>query len=246
MQQPIGFVASLPEFDVRRLFVVDPAMTALEVHDFVVSKVPFFFSACLTLFERLSFPQLEFLQRNEKFVLYCDDRRDRTQLFFPETETMAESGIPSGTTIVFRSVPSDVCLVLDQGTGSPMTYGLALTHPTRTVVKMDLHAALRSNVSLAAQRMGVMSAPHEYGFNALTDRGLRPLRLALSLHEQQVAPGSVVVMQSIAALMRVSLDSIGGIARAGWLVKKSIKNDKVTKNKKRWCVLADRKLYYFK
>jgi hypothetical protein len=179
-------------------------------------------------------------------VLYCDDRRDRSQLFFPETETMAESGVPSGSPIVFRSAPADVYLVMDSGSGSPMTYSLALTHPTRTVVRLDLYAALRSSAAQLAQRMNVAAAPHEYSFCALNDRGLRPLRLALSLHEQQVGGGSVIAMQSVGALLRVTLDSISGIVRAGYLVKKSIKNDKVTKNKKRWCVLAEHKLYYFK
>ncbi len=190
--------------------------------------------------------QLEFLQRNEKFVLYCDDRRDRSQLFFPETETLAESGVPNGTTIVFRTTGSEISVVVDQGTGQAMNYSVALTHATRTSIRLDLHSSLRSNVSMIAQRMSVGAAPHEYGFYALSDRGLRPLRMALSLTEQQIGAGSVIVMQATAALMRYSLDSIDGISRAGYLVKKSIKNDKVTKNKKRWCVLADQRLFYFK
>jgi hypothetical protein len=92
--------------------------------------------------------------------------------------------------------------------------------------------------------VGVSAALHEHSFFSLTDRGLRPLRLGLSLYAQQV--GSMIVLQPNSALMRTTLDSITGVVKSGWLVKKSIKNDKVTKNKKRWCVLSECRLYYFK
>jgi hypothetical protein len=67
MSDGFPFVAHFPEYDVRRLFRCDPNMPAQEVCDFVVSK-------------------MEFLHKNERFMMYCDERRDRTQLFFPEHE----------------------------------------------------------------------------------------------------------------------------------------------------------------
>jgi hypothetical protein len=44
-------------------------------------------------------------------------------------------------------------------------------------------------------------------------------------------------LQHINVLMKQSLEQLE-VHKAGWLVKKSIKNDKETKNKRRWCVLS--------
>jgi hypothetical protein len=213
----------------------------------------FFFSFFGFLFSRLSqslqqevcdfvVSKMEFLRKNERFLVFCDERRDRSQLVFPEHETLKESGVPSGTTLVFRQTGQDLYFILDREGG--INLSSALTHPSRTVVRVDLFAPLRANAAAVAARLGAGAASHELAFFALADRGTRALRLDLSLHAQQIS--SVVVVQPAAVLLKTSLEGIANVARAGWLVKKSIKHDKVTKNKRRWCVLADLRLYYFK
>lgn len=76
-------VVHIPEVDCRRLVRFDPAMTAGELIDFIASRV-------------------EYLVAGDRFVLYCDTRRDRSQLYFPEHEVIGDSGVSSGDLIVLR------------------------------------------------------------------------------------------------------------------------------------------------
>lgn len=168
---------------------------------------------------------MEFLRKNERFVLFCDERRDRTSLCFAEHETLRESGLSSsGSTVVFRLSGQDVYFVLDQQGNLPLSS--ALVHPSRTVVRLELCASLRSLAPSVAARLGVAQTLHEHVFCALADRGPRPLRMALSLQAQNV--GSVLLLQPVSLLVKTTtLEAITGVVRSGWLVKKSIKHDKV-------------------
>lgn len=175
--------------------------------------------------------------------MFCDERRDRSQLYFPDTESLLESGVESGAVVVLRSVAVDVQVVVDREGG--MTYSAALTHATRVTVRLDGHAPLQEHVGGLAQRLGLAGGGQAYALWALTDRGMRGLRMSLSLWEQRV--GSVIVVQQVQVLLKQTLGELQPHChKQGWMTKKSIKKDKATKNKRRWIVLTDWMLYYFK
>jgi hypothetical protein len=94
-------VVHIPEVDCKRLVRFDPNLTAGELIDCIVSRV-------------------EYLVRGDRFVLYCDTRKDRSQLYFPENEIIAESGVQPGDLIVLRHQPTEIYLVPDN-TGT-LTY----------------------------------------------------------------------------------------------------------------------------
>eukprot|EP01103_Thecamoeba_quadrilineata_P008064 TRINITY_DN17852_c0_g1_i1.p1 TRINITY_DN17852_c0_g1~~TRINITY_DN17852_c0_g1_i1.p1 ORF type:complete len:606 (-),score=137.21 TRINITY_DN17852_c0_g1_i1:59-1876(-) len=72
------------------------------------------------------------------------------------------------------------------------------------------------------------------------------LNINIPIKEQDVLPSSYIAVHPCSYLYKKSVDSLKNPRIEGWLTKSSQKIDKQTNQKKRWCVLHDNFLYYFK
>lgn len=100
------------------------------------------------------------------------------------------------------------------------------------------------------QRLLKVRKGEEYLFRQLVLTPVKstlPLNVNLSLEEQDVlATAPYILLSPITNLMRIQADQIKSPSVSGWLTKISVKEGKTTGAKRRWCVVSDSFLFYFK
>ncbi|MDP2438532.1 MAG: hypothetical protein Q8P67_22540 [archaeon] len=116
---------------------------------------------------------------------------------------------------------------------------------------VDYSDPLVETVSLLARMLKVKKG-EEYIFHHLeiNERGIKhlvPLNCNLSLDDQDVSPSSpYILLVPAASLMKINAETVKSPAASGYLTKVSVKQGKITSPVKRWCLLIDNYLLYYK
>eukprot|EP01104_Vermistella_antarctica_P011350 TRINITY_DN3158_c0_g1_i2.p1 TRINITY_DN3158_c0_g1~~TRINITY_DN3158_c0_g1_i2.p1 ORF type:complete len:589 (+),score=112.43 TRINITY_DN3158_c0_g1_i2:277-2043(+) len=114
---------------------------------------------------------------------------------------------------------------------------------------VEVIPSIEPELALLNVKPGHKGQKEDYSFQLLWQEGgqtrTRFLNCNMSLDEQDVPYDSYIALHPMSTLFKRSVDSMRNPIKEGTLSKVSVKDGKMTKKKKRWCVLNDTYLYYF-
>src|SRR3989338_1508955 len=116
---------------------------------------------------------------------------------------------------------------------------------------VDYSDPLVEHINLLSRMLKIKKG-EEYIFHHLeiNDRGIKrliPLNSNLSLDEQDITPANqYILLVPATSLMRINAETVKNPAVSGFLTKVSVKQGKITSPVKRWCMIFDNHLLYYK
>jgi PH domain len=164
-------------------------------------------------------------------------------------QTLSSQNLRSQDIIELKKFPQQLNLCLSDGSDQWVTSFMPTNTDSMHVIKFDWTDPLLE-VLPTADRLFKLRKGEHYTFQVMrfqhSKKSVQWLNANLSLEEQDVPVDGFVVVVPISSLSKRNAESQLSPTVDGFLQKLSIKEGKSTALKKRFCVLTDNFLYYYK
>mmetsp|Transcript_17832 Transcript_17832/g.45388 ORF Transcript_17832/g.45388 Transcript_17832/m.45388 type:complete len:758 (-) Transcript_17832:168-2441(-) len=188
----------------------------------------------------------------EEYTVYIPPRDEKTKglgVWMEGYQTLSSQNLRSQDVIELKKFPQQLNLCLSDGTDQWAANFVPSHTDSYHVIKFDWSDPLLELLPTADRLFKLRKGEH-YTFQVMSSQSGRQsvqwLNANLSLEEQDVPVDSFVVVVPVSSLNKRNAESQLNPTVDGFLQKMSIKEGKSTALKKRYCVMSDNFLFYYK